>query len=314
MGWLRRDGVEAELRRMAGRTTDEAPARVRATVAPTAVVTPGQARQRQTLVRLGIVAVIALIPLLIIGNRSLQRSRLRVETRQVEQTRAGIRRGVMPLRQMATGRAPCVEAEHDAYLDAYLGRSGDIRYDPVEAMICLAMVGDTRTVRPLLDSLRPRERELRLDGVRNIRGSGSRGEIGSILVFLNETTIAVQERALSDPEPAVRDVVATALAARGSERSIAALMRHAFDDDPAPRETIAPHFREIVASGVLSPEQALDLAARWARDPSVEVRQSLASKLGILAGSRVDALAEQLAQDSDDQVRAAARRLLSSRR
>jgi hypothetical protein len=311
LGWLEPEGVRTQLRRMAGGAAAEPQTRVRSSLPTTTAVTPREVRQRRYLMRAAIVALLALIGLTIGGARMVERSRLRVVEREVERARANIRKGVLPLRRMAAGRVRCLESEHDAYLDAYLGRAGDIRYDPIEAKICLAMVGNTRTIRPLLDSLRPRDRSLSLDGIRGIGSTGSFGDVGSILAHLDESTITVQARALGDPEPAIRKVVATALVARGSRRAIEALLDHAFDEDSRTREAIATHFMEIVASGVLEPEDALELASRWAGDSSAEVRRLVASELGILAGSRVMSLMEQLRNDPDPEVRDAASRTLA---
>jgi HEAT repeat protein len=248
-------------------------------------------------------AVLALIPIGIWINQLRVQSSLGFNQEELRQTSIRLSKGVLPLDRMADHQY-CHMDRWDGYLLAFTGMQS--HYTENEAKVCLVKLGNTRTIEPLLATLRSHTYDL----ARGENRGASFRDIGSVLTHLDDATIPTQTEALKDDEPIFRNIVALSLAARRSEVAIQALLSRSDDPNPNLRKALSAHFAEIVSSETLTPDEAFNLATTWAADSEPEVRVNIANGLRILSGSRVKTLLNELAGDSDATVREAAERTL----
>jgi tetratricopeptide (TPR) repeat protein len=251
-----------------------------------------------------IILLIAAVPLGFYVNQKRKQLSLSFDKGELRQTRYQLEHGVSRVDQYPTYQ--CELDRFDEYLNSFVGGS---QRQAGDASGCLAKLGNTQNIEVLLAAFQTHVDDL----ARGESRGGSFKLTGSILIFLDDATIPAQVKAMDDASPEFCNVLASSLAARRSAVAAHALLERAHDPRPEIRRAISGRFAVIACSEVLSPEEALDLATRWAGDIDAEVRTNVAREIRVLGGSKPRALLKQLAADPEQKVRSEAERTLRNK-
>ncbi len=315
LGWIRPREVRARLAELA-----REPASTRLPQPPGPRITP-RLREGLRRGRLGVLGVVlVMIPLLVFGALQWSHRQLHLDRREVRARRAH-NLTILTAPTLTTRSAPCEPAKLATYLDDYT-RPTDSLKDWSAASYCLVTLAEPSTVTPLLDLVRPRP--VRTDpitgmqigsdpaqvmaGVRKAMSGGlsTRQAVESMLARMGEPVVHALVVHLGDPDDGVRDTAAGALALSGTKEGVGALVHRAHDPNALVRLAVARQVADLAAGERLDVDEAFALAEILAGDRDARVRLAVASRLGIFAGRRPRALANQLLRDDDPEVSRAA--------
>jgi hypothetical protein len=302
-GWLRPAGVKARLEAMAreGAQVPAQASRPRPEQRTTRPASPKRRQAQRVQKRLIATAVILTIPVAIFVKHQLSLRRLDLNSPQVAESRHDVMTAVVPTIPEIERQTRCAPDRLREYLDTFTGYSDD-HWEWMAAKHCIEVLGDPAAVRPVLDMLRPRDQPTIGGGTVKRRDRGAAQDVLSVLVRMGDDSCSALGDALGDDDPVVRSVVATALAFRGSERSIGTLVDHADSSRSSVRIAVSQTLREIASSGQLDRDEAFALFRDMAGDEEVAVRRNVARALRVFKGSAAVKLGRTLTRDTDDEV------------
>jgi hypothetical protein len=325
LGWIRPDGIRNRLQQMTEQWQAPPP--------PEPLAAPGERRaiaatpharlkwRKQT--KRALIAATVGIPILILAGFLHSYVQLHFDSATLR-ARRGSNFTILQVPVMMARPTECDPKQLDRYIRDFTGFT-DSPKDWSAALYCLEYLGDPRAVSPLLDVVRPKKEpegptELQIGSDRNqvlaalrqakTGGVGPRGAVQAMLARIGERAIPKLVDAMEDPERAVREVAAGALALGASEGSIEALLAQAEHPKAEVRQAVAKQLQSIACSKQLEIEESFELARELAGDEDPEVRLRVARAVAIFAGTKARTLASSLAEDPDPKVREAAKKLL----